>query len=1082
MKDSNAFISCRKKVAYLSKEVSTLEYLSNIQPIDNSIPNDTKYMTFVHDPFALEQMAKMIETGRIKNVMTCIQAREMKIASRHCAFAYKDDYPWGTILVNGEKKVVCKCINRECSIFSQCRSGISEFSEEELETDKIGKKPSQYSQEILRQQYELGKAFKKKLTRQLVEDDEEKISSIESGSEHIYNVMNKNDEAVVAEDDKNDRDVVAEFTEWLINDGFFHNVIDKYIGNLREYDYLVQKDGKPSIFEDMDSLRLDQIVNEYENKLNGPKYRAAMKYYRKFVESQITKQDKKIEEKETDKDNREIKTKEIISQETKVHKEKDVKGILKDFQIWMLENAYSKEVADGYARFVSSVNTFARKRGIWKEDVFYPHENIGHEEFVNEKVSQLEKSPHFKSSMQHYIAALKSFAIFYSLQDTKIVQREYDTKSDANDQENRSQMDEKETVNEFSGDSFDKFIETEQDAVIYANPDDRIIVNAGPGTGKTYTLIEKLIYMVNDQDIDPEEILVLCFSRAAVDVIEMRLQHAYEEGKIGMNWHSIDIRTFDSFATHLLAYVAENEKELLYDGFSLDYLDYDERIKTAMDVVKRNNELIEQCTHLVVDEVQDLVGSRAKFVMQLITALPDESGYTLLGDACQSIYDYQIQTGEIDSVKFYAWLFKTQVLSKFFSFSINYRQISELEKLGNEYRNAIMAGDDKDRKNATNNIFKKIGELKDIDLKNVEYEKLIEVVGSKDIGILTRTNGQALKISTWFRNAGIPHRVQKRLTDNSLNVWIADLFRDYENDTIDRETFIQLYSEKGDFRVVPDDVWLSIEKTQYESKDRYYVRDLLLGILNNGKTKEFYTSTEEEQITISNIHRAKGREFDEIILLNDTLLMNEQDSKDIQEHKVSYVAVTRAKEKIYRTIIGTHYIKTDKNGDSRAYVTGMGFRKKKAYLSHIEVGRNYDLDPISFAESVIIQEKFDDPLLIVGERVKFVKNMEYSKKVGYISYDIVLEDDISFGRVGRTSKKFYLDLKRILKEINNLPPDKDIYPEIYPSRFSEIYVEDVISVISSTAVATNAGRKFGDVTIWKGITLVGLAQVERDKY
>lgn len=146
------------------------------------------------------------------------------------------------------------------------------------------------------------------------------------------------------------------------------------------------------------------------------------------------------------------------------------------------------------------------------------------------------------------------------------------------------------------------------------------------------------------------------------------------------------------------------------------------------------------------------------------------------------------------------------------------------------------------------------------------------------------------------------------------------------------------------------------------------------------------------------------------------------------------------------------------------------------------MGRSYDLDTTSFAESEIIQEKFDDPLMLIGERVKLVKNLEYSSEIGYISYDVLLEDDMTFGRIGRTSKKFYLDLKRILKDINNLPPDRDVYPEIYPSRFSEIYVEDVTSVINASTVSTNFGGKFGDVKIWKGVTLVGFAQVERDTY
>ncbi|MDD3415458.1 MAG: AAA family ATPase [Lachnospiraceae bacterium] len=1067
----------------MSREKSTLEYLSNIQIIDTTISNDTKYMSFVHDPFSLEQMEKMIETGRIRYGMTQLQVKEKQTASGHCAFAFKDDYPWGTILVDDEKKVVCKCINQDCSVFSQCRRGMSAFSEDELKTDTIGILPDITHKETLISQLEKGVLFKQKLTSktsiEVLDDDSETRSvleeelSFDNDNKLVKSVEQNSSDAEVVEK-TTERNLVDEFSKWLINDGFFENVIEKYIGNLSEYDYLLKADGKLSIFDDICVTRLDEIIREYESKLNGPKYRAAMKYYRKFVEKFVETKNKEKNEISLQEEKVEVIHSEIHTQVNT----RDSKETLKEFHEWMLYNDYKKTTADGYLSAIKSANAFSKKKGIWTDDIFMLEINSDISSTINDMADQLEKSPFFKASMSYYVIALRVFAKFYADKEigkeSEVIEAQKDEVEVGSSSIIEIEVDTKE--------GFEKFIEAEQDNVILAKPSERIIVNAGPGTGKTYTLIEKLVAMINEETIDPEEILVLCFSRAAVEVIEKRLQSEFDEGKIGMNWHSIDIRTFDSFATHLLAYVAENEKELLYDGFSLDYLDYDGRIKAAIDVVKKSKELIEQCMHLVVDEVQDLVASRAQFVMQLIKSLPDDAGYTLLGDACQSIYDYQIQLGEIDSVKFYSWLFKNQSNSKFYSFTINHRQVSELELLGNDYRNAILTGNDKSRKDVTNRIFNKVKELEGIDLKTTEYDELLSVFGEKSVGILTRTNGQALKISTLFRNKKIPHKVQKRLTDNSLNMWIANIFRDYENDTIDKDTFSELYEEKGDMSFDADIIWAAIEKTQYESKDRYYVKDLLTGILKNSKTKEFYTSAGDEQITISNIHRSKGREFDEVVLFDDALFMGDQEKKNLMEHKVTYVAVTRAKEKLYKTSIGTQYIKTDKNGARRSYLTNLGFRKMKPYLSHIEVGHNYDLEATSFAENADLQEKFDDPLLLVGERVKLIKNMDYSQEVGYISYDIVLEDEMSFGRIGRTSKKFYLDLKRIIKDVNKLPPEKDVHPQNYPCRFSEIYIDDVVSILSKINLKAVAGKKYGDVMVWKGIAITGFAQVEKDTY
>ena len=67
-------------------------------------------------------------------------------------------------------------------------------------------------------------------------------------------------------------------------------------------------------------------------------------------------------------------------------------------------------------------------------------------------------------------------------------------------------------------------------------------MNAGPGTGKTYALIERIIDLIYRQETDPENIMILCFSRAAVEVIEQRLARAAEEGKIGYEYRNLMIR------------------------------------------------------------------------------------------------------------------------------------------------------------------------------------------------------------------------------------------------------------------------------------------------------------------------------------------------------------------------------------------------------------------------------------------------------------------------------------------------------------------------------------------------------------
>lgn len=59
----------------------------------------------------------------------------------------------------------------------------------------------------------------------------------------------------------------------------------------------------------------------------------------------------------------------------------------------------------------------------------------------------------------------------------------------------------------------------EQKKVIQAPIDRKIIVNAPPGTGKTYTVSKKIEYIVQNDIVPLEQVLVICFSRSALSEI-----------------------------------------------------------------------------------------------------------------------------------------------------------------------------------------------------------------------------------------------------------------------------------------------------------------------------------------------------------------------------------------------------------------------------------------------------------------------------------------------------------------------------------------------------------------------------------
>lgn len=619
---------------------------------------------------------------------------------------------------------------------------------------------------------------------------------------------------------------------------------------------------------------------------------------------------------------------------------------------------------------------------------------------------------------------------------------------------------------------FEKYVEIDQREVIEADVSRRMIINAGPGTGKTWTLIEKIINLVDVQEVDPETILVLCFSKAAVEVVKNRLKKAADEERVSEVINLVDVRTFDSFASQVLYWVKDESEYDNLQYYDIGKLNYDERINLFTSTITDLPELMEQCCHLFVDEVQDLVKERARMVLAIIRNIPESSGVTLLGDACQSIYDYQERNDRMTSKQFYSVMANDMQKFAYYTFTRNYRQEDELAYLGDGYRKHILSGRIKDCDSYWHNdVEKRIPQFKEYDADKITQNSLRELLDSGTVGILTRTNGQALKISAALKEKGINHVLKKRLRDNTLNKWIALVFNDYELTSVDEDDFTTLYNQIAD----PEDaesyeVWNAIKEAARVSSERIGVRDILKGVMTNSRSMVLYSHERVSGLTVTNIHRGKGREFDAVLVENDIF---SEDEKELEEHKVCYVALTRPKREIYRINAKADYIRIDKEGDRRCFKSDyVGYNKQR--LTYFEVTGEPDIDLRSFVREsgaqLYIRENYDD---LVGKKIVLIKDKHKSE---FVRYKIVLVEDNYV--LGYTSKEFYESLSRALHIVYKLPSRAELYFNVYPERFTDIYVDDVISVIDQLDGSEMGVKAFGEMVTWNAVTIVGYSKAE----
>ena len=305
----------------------------------------------------------------------------------------------------------------------------------------------------------------------------------------------------------------------------------------------------------------------------------------------------------------------------------------------------------------------------------------------------------------------------------------------------------------------------EQRAVVEAPVDARLLVSARPGTGKTHTLIARLRHLVEEGGLSAgQEILTLSFSRAAVKEIRNRLDC------VGGDTVYVRATTFDSLATRLL-HTFSAEDLWLDKG-------YDGRISAAVALIRDNSDVRDELSsvrHLLVDEVQDVIGDRAKLVELLLGAVG--GGFTLLGDPAQAIFDFQSRPGDAPG-RLYDWV-RAQVP--------DLKELVLSENLRNRGGNAAvacwagpkLAGASPDSALILRRLIDTVVRLPSIG--SVALGKPLLEDPSRTTAILCRYNSQALLLSEQLWESDIDHGLQRNATDRAVAPWVAEALAGLEH-------------------------------------------------------------------------------------------------------------------------------------------------------------------------------------------------------------------------------------------------------------------------------------------------------------
>ena len=425
-----------------------------------------------------------------------------------------------------------------------------------------------------------------------------------------------------------------------------------------------------------------------------------------------------------------------------------------------------------------------------------------------------------------------------------------------------------------------------------------IVVAAGPGSGKTRVLVHKLASLLLLEDVKHEQLLMLTFSRAAATEFKQRLMKL-----IGNAAHFVEIKTFHSYCFDLLGRVGNLDE--------------------AGDVVKQAAEMINNGevepnriskTVLVIDEAQDMSKDDYALVSALMKA-NEEMRVIAVGDDDQNIYEFRGSNSQ------YLYELTQTEHSRFIEMTENYRSLRHIVNAANDFAHNIRQ---RIKSTPIISMSQEDGEVRIVkhpyeiqERKVYMYQPILEDVtrllgsiSSKEadassrkknetISILTQTNEEAVIMLALLHSHGIKAKLVQSM--DGLRFWNLAEVR-YFLKKIDQGI------KETKSPIIPDDIW---EAAKHQTFQKYATSQALpylrhsLQVFEQTNRAKYYSDLREfvfessvedfcdiskSDIVVSTIHKAKGHEFDHVLML---ITHPEHPTDDILRRY--YVGMTRAK-------------------------------------------------------------------------------------------------------------------------------------------------------------------------------------------
>lgn len=439
----------------------------------------------------------------------------------------------------------------------------------------------------------------------------------------------------------------------------------------------------------------------------------------------------------------------------------------------------------------------------------------------------------------------------------------------------------------------------EQKKIVFDDKSKTMLILAGPGTGKTMVLINKIAHMILDENYKPDHFLMLTFTRSAAHEFKQRLFQL-----LGDLSYDIDIYTFHAYATELAGITIDRKKGI---GVFEDLLC---RVTEQLN----NDEIVLPFKNaIVLDEFQDVNNDAFEFIKALYLQFSNrkdaERGSDVriiaVGDDDQCIME-TTNGADIDFMRKFINSFTDENYDtkKYYQLTTNFRSQANIVSYCNQFAQNI-----KDRIQTGKQLIpnsKHEGDIRVFEYSSPEF--LFEIKDhildsdADQIAILAHENEQVLDIYSILKQHHLD--VRYLLKNEGFKLYMLDeifSFTAYLRANIGDDTNLishRLFEDAKNYlkeRYTSSTLPLALNHINTFENEH----ELLTLSFWENYTFEVNVSDIQDtktNIIVSTIHKSKGKEFSEVhVVLQKKHSMNLPD----YFYRLYYVALTRAKKKLF---------------------------------------------------------------------------------------------------------------------------------------------------------------------------------------